>query len=210
MVKSEQSHVEKSNGSYILPPEIKNLISGGFAGMIAKTCVAPIDRIKILYQISNTPFHLLDVPRVISTIAREEGVMALWKGNVATMIRIFPYAGIQFMVFNKCKSYLIPSHDDDDHLHRHIKFETVKPSTVNTDNIDRTDDKGAHGNSLKKGMTPLESLLAGSAAGTVSVLLTYPLDLTRAQLAVLKKQKNKNDGFTKVLMGNYTRGVSRY
>mmetsp|Transcript_13762 Transcript_13762/g.28963 ORF Transcript_13762/g.28963 Transcript_13762/m.28963 type:complete len:287 (+) Transcript_13762:37-897(+) len=39
------------------------------------------------------------------------------------------------------------------------------------------------------GLTPLESLIGGMVAGTVSVLCTYPLDLARAQLAVLRKKK---------------------
>lgn len=41
-------------------------------------------------------------------------------------------------------------------------------------------------------MTPFENLCAGMFAGTVSVMCTYPLDLTRAQLAVLVTNKNKN------------------
>ena len=58
----------------------------------------------------------------------------------------------------------------------------------------------------------MESLVAGMIAGTVSVIFTYPLDLTRAQLAVLKKQKphhqtipNSNTGgsFWSVLTDNY-------
>ena len=36
----------------IVPKEIKNLFAGGLAGMLAKTVVAPIDRIKILYQVT--------------------------------------------------------------------------------------------------------------------------------------------------------------
>ena len=49
------------------------------------------------------------------------------------------------------------------------------------------------------------------AAGAVSVMATYPLDLTRAQLAVLKKKKkDKSGSFVSVLTRNYTEGVGRY
>jgi solute carrier family 25, member 42 len=58
----------------------------------------------------------------------------------------------------------------------------------------------------KWGLTPLESLLAGMVAGTVSVICTYPLDLARAQLAVLKKTSTSNQGFVGVLKENYGRG----
>ena len=34
-----------------LPKELRNLLAGGMAGMTAKSVVAPMDRIKILYQV---------------------------------------------------------------------------------------------------------------------------------------------------------------
>lgn len=59
--------------------------------MLAKSFVAPIDRIKILYQVTSAQFRLRDVPRVARSIVEKEGWGALWKGNLATMIRVFPY-----------------------------------------------------------------------------------------------------------------------
>jgi hypothetical protein len=61
------------------------------------------------------------------------------------------------------------------------------------------------------GLTPFESLISGMTAGAVSVMATYPLDLTRAQLAVLKKKKkDKSGSFVSVLTRNYTEGVGKY
>jgi hypothetical protein len=74
-----------------LPKELRNLLAGGLAGMLAKSFVAPIDRIKILYQVTSAQFRLRDVPRVARSIVEKEGWGALWKGNLATMIRVFPY-----------------------------------------------------------------------------------------------------------------------
>jgi len=90
-----------------IPREIRNLFAGGIAGMVAKSTVAPIDRIKILYQVTNNRFRLRNVPLVASHIIKQEGFFALWKGNSATMLRVFPYAGIQFMVFDRCKVYML-------------------------------------------------------------------------------------------------------
>ena len=90
-----------------LPKAARNLIAGGLAGMIAKSFVAPIDRIKILYQVTSAQFRLRDVPKVAYSIIEKEGWSALWKGNTATMIRVFPYSGIQFMVFDYCKTYYL-------------------------------------------------------------------------------------------------------
>ena len=176
----------------LLPKELRNLLAGGLAGMTAKTIVAPIDRIKIIYQVSSAPFHLRMVPKVAWNIIQTEGIAALWKGNTATMIRVFPYSGIQFMVFAKFKAYFL------------------------NQQIQRQKNLGK--NTEKEGMSPLESLIGGSCAGALSVLFTYPLDLTRAQLAVIKKKtyvdsfgtQKKNVGFTGLLINNYSQGVRTY
>ena len=194
----QSRNVERSNNfERKLPQEIKNLVAGGIAGMIAKTVVAPMDRIKILYQVTSTPFYLSHIPSVVGRIVKEEGFQALWKGNTVTMIRVVPYAGIQFMVFNKCKSYLLSLHKEEEQGSVPIKTQI------------RRNPNGPQKRDRKWDLTPVESLVAGSAAGAVSVLFTYPLDLTRAQLAVMKTHKTKhNDGFITVLLGNYRKGVS--
>mmetsp|Transcript_21285 Transcript_21285/g.31601 ORF Transcript_21285/g.31601 Transcript_21285/m.31601 type:complete len:397 (-) Transcript_21285:272-1462(-) len=200
--------VEKLMG---LPIELRNLISGGLAGMVAKSIVAPIDRIKILYQITATPFHLRHVPNVAYSIAQTEGLSALWKGNFATMLRVFPYSGIQFMVFDRCKMYFLGQHE----LERLRRRNTRPPSTIKGKMDDDFEDEAvallARRKTDKFGLSPLESLLSGMVAGTLSVIITYPLDLTRAQLAVLKKEKSSNTtrktkGFVSVLFGNYRNG----
>lgn len=174
-----------------LPKEVRNLLAGGLAGMLAKSVVAPFDRIKILYQVSSAEFHIRKVPEIAWRIAHQEGVPALWKGNTATMIRVFPYSGIQFMVFDRCKTFLLREQELN-----YMKQKAVQPDTPKP----------------KWGLTPLESLCAGMAAGAVSVIATYPLDLTRAQLAVLRTKKGepssstKNIGFVDALLNNYRNG----
>ncbi|KAL7443115.1 hypothetical protein ACHAXM_008661 [Skeletonema potamos] len=174
-----------------LPKAARNLLAGGLAGMIAKSFVAPIDRIKILYQVTSAQFRLRDVPKVAYSIIEKEGWSALWKGNTATMIRVFPYSGIQFMVFDYCKNYFI-SRDRQEHNQRH------KAKTTATTYADvagkRHNDSSNYGDKVKGGLSPIDNLISGMAAGSISVLCTYPLDLARAQLAVLRKKKKPKDG----------------
>ncbi|KAL3763518.1 hypothetical protein ACHAWU_009202 [Discostella pseudostelligera] len=210
-----------------LPKEMRNLIAGGLAGMIAKSVVAPIDRIKILYQVTATRFRLRDVPSVAISIIEKEGLEALWKGNMATMIRVFPYSGIQFMVFDYCKSHFLGEQKRNSRLqqHQHAGNDvrsgghgSSMTSSISTDINSTTtlSHRGTiareatepHRNSKNNnkqqqqqrkrlefgkgaGLTPVESLISGMIAGTISVLCTYPLDLARAQLAVLRKKKKK-------------------
>ncbi|KAE8747626.1 hypothetical protein FOCC_FOCC005605 [Frankliniella occidentalis] len=83
--------------------QYKTLLSGGIAGMCSKTTVAPLDRIKILFQAHNSHYKNLGVWSGLNAIRKNEGFMALYKGNGAQMVRIFPYAAIQFTAFEQYK-----------------------------------------------------------------------------------------------------------
>jgi hypothetical protein len=54
------SHTRKNKPGYeksakesssLLPPAVIHLISGGIAGCVAKSSIAPFDRVKILFQV---------------------------------------------------------------------------------------------------------------------------------------------------------------
>lgn len=85
--------------------------------------MAPLDRVKILFQASNPEFQKyagwLIVALTISSrlnrvtgtwsgafgagaqIYRENGVRGLFQGHSATLLRIFPYAAIKFMAYER-------------------------------------------------------------------------------------------------------------
>jgi hypothetical protein len=90
----------------MVPREVRNIIAGGMAGIVAKTVIAPLNRIKILFQVSSSEFRIKGVALVAKAIATQEGYGSLWKGNTATLIRVFPYSGIQFMVYDR-KYFLV-------------------------------------------------------------------------------------------------------
>ncbi|KAI4502824.1 hypothetical protein M0802_001868 [Mischocyttarus mexicanus] len=85
---------------------VKSLLAGGVAGICSKTTVAPLDRIKILLQAHNKHYKHLGVVSGLQEIVKRETVFALYKGNWAQMIRIFPYAAIQFTAFEFYSKYL--------------------------------------------------------------------------------------------------------
>jgi solute carrier family 25, member 42 len=68
-----------------------------------QTMVAPLERVKIIYQVTNEHFSLSKFPRVILDIFQKEGVFSLWRGHSASLLRIVPYAGIQFMTYDYVK-----------------------------------------------------------------------------------------------------------
>lgn len=71
----------------------------GVAGMCSKTAVAPLDRIKILLQAHSNHYKHLGVFSGLRHIVHKESLWALYKGNSAQMVRIFPYAATQFTAF---------------------------------------------------------------------------------------------------------------
>lgn len=77
----------------------QNMKQTGVAGMCSKTTVAPLDRIKILLQAHSVHYKHLGVFSGLRHIVRRESFFALYKGNGAQMVRIFPYAATQFTAF---------------------------------------------------------------------------------------------------------------
>eukprot|EP01135_Chromosphaera_perkinsii_P000926 Nk52_evm24s153 gene=Nk52_evmTU24s153 len=78
-----------------------SLLAGALAGATAKTVIAPMERVKILFQVTDMRFSLWESKNTLIRLYHEEGLTALWRGNTATMMRIMPYAAIQFMTHDQ-------------------------------------------------------------------------------------------------------------
>jgi len=157
------------------------LTAGALSGGASKLLTAPVDRIKIIYQVrengkpyshgpvnarshraqarpsaqvNSDPLHTFTVRRGLATarqIVVDSGVLALWRGNSAAIARDVPYASIVFASYAMYEDKLL---------------------------IAAGHPLGASG-----GGTLWSRLAAGSAAGATATFLTYPLDLMRARLA---------------------------
>ncbi|CAG9122919.1 unnamed protein product [Plutella xylostella] len=85
---------------------VVSLAAGAAAGAVAKTVIAPLDRTKIIFQISHTPYSWRAAFQWLLDAYRKEGFLSLWRGNSATMARIIPYAAVQFTAHEKWKKAL--------------------------------------------------------------------------------------------------------
>ena len=84
--------------------------SGALSGAIAKTTLAPIDRIKLMYMVDrNKTFTIRNAARTAADIAASAGVRGLWAGNGAAMLRVVPYSALTFTSFARFERGLIRS-----------------------------------------------------------------------------------------------------
>ncbi|KAK7921449.1 Mitochondrial carrier protein LEU5 [Apiospora marii] len=93
---------------------IWDVIAGGIAGSAAKTVVAPLDRVRILFQTSHAQFrqhsdHWDGWLRAVRDIYRAQGIPGLYKGHLATLARNFPYSGLNFLAYETYRDALIGS-----------------------------------------------------------------------------------------------------
>ena len=91
-----------------------NFLAGGISAAVSKTIVAPIERVKLLLQVQyanpNIPKEqqYKGIGECFSRVIQEQGVMALWRGNLANVIRYFPTQAINFACKDFYKVYLCP------------------------------------------------------------------------------------------------------
>ncbi|KAL7627521.1 coenzyme A transporter [Parahypoxylon ruwenzoriense] len=99
---------DKHSTDYI----IRSGIAGGLAGCTAKTTVAPLDRVKILFQTGNPHFRKytsswVGVVRAMGDIYAHDGVVGLFRGHSATLLKIYPYAAIKFVAYEQYRAFII-------------------------------------------------------------------------------------------------------
>ncbi|CAG8512224.1 9133_t:CDS:2, partial [Racocetra persica] len=97
-----EAHLTPGPWTFILSPAIKHLIAGGIAGAVSRTVVSPLERMKILFQVSYNGI----IP-TLAKIWREEGIIGFLRGNGTNIIRIVPYSATQFAAYEKYKRLLL-------------------------------------------------------------------------------------------------------
>ncbi|KAM0754549.1 mitochondrial carrier [Meredithblackwellia eburnea MCA 4105] len=99
--------------------------AGGIAGCVAKTSVAPLDRVKILFQTRSPDYQRYagtwtGVFQASREIYSETGIRGLLQGHSATLLRIFPYAAIKFLMYERFHSMLMPTPDRETSARRFV------------------------------------------------------------------------------------------
>ena len=133
-----------------------DFLAGGISAAIAKTCTAPIERVKILIQTQDANPRIIsgEVPRYtgigncFSRVQSEQGFGAFWRGNMTNIIRYFPTQAFNFAFKETFKK----------------PFPKYSPKT-------------------DFGKFFLVNMASGGLAGAASLCIVYPLDYARTRLA---------------------------
>ncbi|KAG5180024.1 mitochondrial carrier domain-containing protein [Tribonema minus] len=129
---------------------------GGVSGAVAKTCTAPIERVKLLIQTqdANPRIRSGEIPRYtgigncFTRVYQEQGFSAFWRGNFTNVIRYFPTQAFNFAFKDTIKAM----------------FPKTNPKT-------------------EFGKFFLINMASGGLAGAGSLAIVYPLDYARTRLA---------------------------
>ena len=130
--------------------------AGGISGAVAKTCTAPIERVKLIIQtqdanpkiISGEIKRYTGIMDCFTRVASEQGIKAFWRGNLTNVIRYFPTQAFNFAFKDTIKA-LFPKYSP--------KTDFLKFFLVN--------------------------MASGGLAGAGSLCIVYPLDYARTRLA---------------------------
>jgi solute carrier family 25 (adenine nucleotide translocator) protein 4/5/6/31 len=93
---------------------LTDFLIGGCSAAVSKTLVAPIERVKLLLQVQdankNIPVELRykGIGDCFSRVTSEQGVKALWRGNLANVIRYFPTQALNFATKDYYKTIFNP------------------------------------------------------------------------------------------------------
>ncbi|KAG0297601.1 mitochondrial thiamine pyrophosphate transporter [Linnemannia gamsii] len=114
----------------------------------------------------------------MATIAREEGIRGLWKGNMAAEYLYLTYGGIQFLAYQQAKLYLSKTAELSATQRARLaqKYRSGVPVHVQVF-------------TTVTQSSSVQSFISGATAGIMATACTYPFDLLRTRFAVQRDVK---------------------
>ena len=152
---------------------VDDIFAGAFAGCVARMLTAPLDVIKIRFQLqSNADRKYTSVLQSIRSIITEEGFFSLWKGNVSALYLWVSYSMIQFATYDVLKRFGETILDPFER--RSDDTDSKKPPIYSSTSKSQL-------SAFKRGVV---LFVAGAGAGMIATATTYPFDITRTQFAL--------------------------
>ncbi|KAE8682720.1 Adenine nucleotide transporter BT1 [Hibiscus syriacus] len=87
----------------ISDPSLRRLISGGIAGAVSRTCVAPLETIRTHLMVGSSGNSTTEV---FHNILQTDGWKGLFRGNLVNVIRVAPSKAIELFAFDTVNKLL--------------------------------------------------------------------------------------------------------
>lgn len=189
---------EASKKKDLMKASLTDAFAGAAAGALAKTAVAPIERVKLLMQLQRSIQNSTSIPNngtvgksitfdvtgsawsVAKTIYKEEGIIAFWRGNTPNVIRQGGAAALNFMLMDWYKAAIAPV----------LNATLALPS------------KRSHEDRQKRRKI-ISSFLSGGLAGGTTTTVLYPIEFMRTRLALDVGSSSSMEGYRRL----YPRGM---
>jgi solute carrier family 25 (mitochondrial phosphate transporter), member 23/24/25/41 len=99
---------------------VRAAMAGGIGGTVSRVLTAPLERVKIAQQVAAAAesSSAAGTMRTVRDIVQREGVLSLWRGNLAACLRVFPFGAVVCVVYSQCLSALGAANVDASTLHR--------------------------------------------------------------------------------------------
>eukprot|EP00124_Ichthyophonus_hoferi_P005558 Ihof_evm2s837 gene=Ihof_evmTU2s837 len=133
----------------------KDFLRGGVVAAVAKTAVAPIERVKLLLQVQDASTQIKPQDKykgIVDCFKRvhyEQGFASFWRGNWANVVRYFPTQAFNFAFKDTYKMMFLKG-------------------------VDRK---------KQPGQFFIGNILSGGFAGATTGFIVYPIDMARTRLA---------------------------
>lgn len=132
---------------------LERLVAGGFAGMIASSMVYPIEVVKTM--LTMYPGKYNGIASAFRGVLNEVGPKGLYAGLAPTLVAMFPYVGVEFMIYETSKIA----------IEQFIQEESEDPT-------------------LTVVLPVIISLGLGALAGAAAQTSAHPLDVVRKRLQI--------------------------
>jgi len=138
---------------------LERLLAGGAAGMVAASLCYPLEVAKTL--LTAHPESYSSVGGTIVAVVRSKGPRALYRGLSPTLVAMFPYVGLEFMVYEQLKLA---------YTARFVAQQAAAGRPVDG------------GRPQAEVVSVAAMLLMGAVAGTIAQTVCHPLDVVRKRL----------------------------
>jgi len=92
---------------------VESLLCGSIAGVVAKTAIAPAERVKMSFQVTTDKFTLIDAMKRGRQMMSRDGITSLWRGHSTTVLRVAPYSGISYAAHDYAELQLMKALHSD-------------------------------------------------------------------------------------------------